>query len=639
MNRPWKVWLAFGLCAFVVFAAMAWISLTALRLDQAQFQAQQQADLEERVRLALWRMDSELSPLMVEESARPWSAYEAFAATERAFTKAGANYSQAKQGDVLVPSPLLAFASSNVLLHFQLTASGQVSSPQVPQGEQRALAETSYTTPAQVAAASARLEAVRRLLAERAPVESQGPQSATVAPISSAEKPARAKLNGDLLLAETSQTQNAGAPEPPQQFLALNNDLRQAEQVQRYRNTAEFASRANVYNRAQQQTVEGNWLVNAPAQAAAQPPATSALAQTPAPGAGIFRPFWLGQTLLLARRVDVGGSFAVQGVWLNWQHLRASLLDSVKDLLPDARLEPVLADNDTHEARRLAALPARLVPGRLPASAAQDWTPVQFSLALAWVCVLLATAAVASLLHGTLSLSERRAAFVSAVTHELRTPLTTFRMYSEMLAEEMVPDPARRKGYLQTLVAEAGRLSHLVENVLAYARLERGSARSRVERVTLAELIQRVRPRLEERATQAGLRLAEDVDEGTTSTLVRVDVSAVEQILFNLVDNACKYAAPDASERVIHLEALPEQGKFALLRVRDHGQGISAAGMRRLFQPFSKSAHEAAHSAPGVGLGLALSRRLSRSLGGDLRLDSPPGGGAAFVLSLPLSAA
>lgn len=72
-----------------------------------------------------------------------------------------------------------------------------------------------------------------------------------------------------------------------------------------------------------------------------------------------------------------------------------------------------------------------------------------------------------------------------------------------------------------------------------------------------------------------------------------------------------------------------------MLRVRDHGQGISAEGARRLFQPFSESAHEAAHSAPGVGLGLALCRRLSRSMGGDLRVGTAGQGGACFVLMLP----
>jgi signal transduction histidine kinase len=282
----------------------------------------------------------------------------------------------------------------------------------------------------------------------------------------------------------------------------------------------------------------------------------------------------------------------------------------------------------------MAALPVRLLTGVLPMESMPFWSPVRLMLAVAWAAVLLAGVAVALLLHGAISLSERRGAFVSAVTHELRTPLTTFKMYSEMLADDMVRDEAKRKSYLSTLCSEANRLSHLVENVLAYARLERGSARSRVERITLGQLIERTRDRLEQRAEQAQMRIVVDADERAANTAVHVDVAAVEQILFNLVDNACKYAAPSATENIIHLEAQPD-GRFAMLRVRDHGRGISDDGAKRLFQPFSKSADEAAHSAPGVGLGLALCRRLSRSIGGDLRLNRSVVSGACFELILP----
>jgi signal transduction histidine kinase len=233
---------------------------------------------------------------------------------------------------------------------------------------------------------------------------------------------------------------------------------------------------------------------------------------------------------------------------------------------------------------------------------------------------------------GALTLSERRGAFVSAVTHELRTPLTTLRMYTEMLAEGMIRDDDKRRSYLATLRAEADRLGHLVENVLAYSRIERGRARGHIVTVPLNELIDRVRQRLSERAEQAGMQLLVEPAEGD-GRIVRADPSAVEQILFNLVDNACKYAA-SAADRTIHLDADGRNGQ-ALIRVRDHGPGISLQDGRRLFRPFCKSAHDAANSAPGVGLGLALSRRLAREMGGDLCLDERPGDGAAFVLTLP----
>jgi len=76
-----------------------------------------------------------------------------------------------------------------------------------------------------------------------------------------------------------------------------------------------------------------------------------------------------------------------------------------------------------------------------------------------------------------------------------------------------------------------------------------------------------------------------------------------------------------------------------MLRVRDHGQGISAYDAQHLFRPFGKSADQAAYSAPGIGLGLALCRRLSRSMGGDLRLDPLVKNGAGFILKLPFAQA
>ena len=227
-------------------------------------------------------------------------------------------------------------------------------------------------------------------------------------------------------------------------------------------------------------------------------------------------------------------------------------------------------------------------------------------------------------------MTERRASFVTAVTHELRTPLTTFRMYAEMLSEGMVADEKQQKHYLATLRSEAERLTHMVENVLAYARLERGRGDGRLETVPVDRLLETIMPRLSERAENAGMELVVAGDGDTMA--VEANVAAVEQILFNLVDNACKYAA-GASDKRIHLEISPDRGK-AELRVRDHGPGISTSIRRRLFRSFSKTADEAACSAPGVGLGLALSRRLARDMGSDLRLEEDTAEGACFVLAL-----
>lgn len=626
MTRPWKIWIVFALCFAVLLAAMGWVSLTTLRLDRAQAEAARQAEMEENVRLALWRMDSSLTSLIVEESARPPSAYYSFYEAPRAYTK---GYAPVKQGDVLVPSPLLAFSSSNVLLHFQFWPDGSLTSPQVPAGTQRDLATRGYTDQAQIEAAATQLARLQKVLNDQASGRAVIYTASGLTDIRSSAMPGTTLRNGDVLINQCApvatnsvrQVDVTSLTQPPQL-----KQPRQSMESQATINSAEWSARAKVSQQAQQQVLSNNKLAvtNGPVLA------NSLVGESP------LRAVWLGSELLLARRLNLEGRFVVQGCWLNWTSLKQSLLADVKDLFPTADLQPAFDPNGDRGARLLAALPVKLVPGDVDIGPVAAWTPVRISMLVAWVCVLLAGVAVAVLLHGAVSLSERRGAFVSAVTHELRTPLTTFKMYSEMLAEGMVPDEAKRKHYFGTLCSEANRLSHLVENVLAYARLERGNARSRVEKLSIRDLVERVKPRLAQRTEQAGMMLMEDVDDGASSTVVRVNVSAVEQILFNLVDNACKYAAPSATEKVLHLEALPD-GEFAMLRVRDHGQGISAEGARRLFRPFSKSAHEAAHTAPGVGLGLALCRRLSRSLGGDLRLDQSVKTGACFELRLPIS--
>ena len=163
----------------------------------------------------------------------------------------------------------------------------------------------------------------------------------------------------------------------------------------------------------------------------------------------------------------------------------------------------------------MAALPIRLVPGAVAVDGEKSWSPLMISLLAAWICLFMTAAAIVGLLWGVMRLSARRASFVTAVTHELRTPLTTFQMYAEMLAEDMVPEESQRKQYLNTLRAEAVRLTHLVENVLAYARLERGRLDRRLETVSLGELIGSMQNRLADRAAQAGMELVVENDENT----------------------------------------------------------------------------------------------------------------------------
>jgi signal transduction histidine kinase len=398
--RPGRVWLVFAACAAALLGAMVWISLTVLRLERAEQQARAQAALEENTRLALWRLDSALIPLLAQE------------------------------GRSEMPP--------EYLLRFQIAPGGEVTSPQA------------------VPALSRRLDSLRATLS-----------------------------GADLAARIPSQP-----PAPrPNVMVAADDQV----SIQKKKNVQEYAAR--------QQSLSNSVL----SQAASAPPALAPRPPTPREGAPAA--LWVGDVLLLARRVGVGDAEYIQGTWLDWPRLRKDLLASIQDLLPDARLEPVTAGARPDEERRLATLPVRLVTGPAPLPESTGPSPVRLSLAGAWAFAFLAALAVAALLRGVVELSERRHVFVSAVTHELRTPLTTFRLYTDMLADGMVTDEARRREYIARLRSEAERLGHLVENVLFYARIESGRGEAARETVDLQALVQEARPRLAERAARADLEM------------------------------------------------------------------------------------------------------------------------------------
>jgi len=620
MNRPWHIWTAFVLCLTVVLVAMGWISVSAWQSDQARVRAQQeraealrqeaemrgQAAWDEKVRVALWRLDSELAPFVAQESIRPYFAYSSFLPIDRAY---GRMFADRGGGDMLIPSPLLSGKSQSIRVHFQFEPDGTLTSPQVPRDDNRELAVSNFIAETTIDEAQSQLNEVAALLdrdrlAALLPDEQPTPEEVYVIP-------PFAQTPGQRV---ASRQQQSDLQRQGRHAVELNN----RSQI--------VANSATIMYENQ----KWNWRNN------------PWLPSTDISGV-LMKPLWVGHQLVLARRVLVGGKEYLQGCLLDWPFIKQWLLENIEDILPEADLEPVPEASAEEEPHMLAALPVRLLPGTRPAEVLMQATPnagregalspIFMTLAIAWTCVLLAAVAVAALVAGVIRLSERRASFVTAVTHELRTPLTTFQMYAEMLSEGMVSDEKQQKHYLGTLRLEALRLAHLVENVLSYARLERGRGHSRLQTVTLERLVEPIAKRLTDRARQAGMELVVENDGQAARAKVRANASASEQILLNLVDNACKYARGAADKR-IHL-AFRHNGSTAEVRLRDHGPGVSPSARRRLFRSFSKSAHEAARTPPGVGLGLALSRRLARDMGGDLRLDEAIGDGACFVLTLP----
>lgn len=616
-RRP-RLWWGFALGAGAVLAALAWASLAVYRLETRNAQNRALAQRQDVIRRALWRVDSQVAPIIALEAARPLSP-----GRDTGFTRSART---------AVPTlPAIDGSQAFADGYFVIDPAGEV-----------------YAT-------DGRTNDIALQLSNPAP--SAQPEAAEPEETRADAEPERP--NAEFDYAAREQVANIAKREP-QQFRQRSPRQQTPTEENAF---AELADSA-IAGRAAERD-EGNGLTGISSLLKAAPSAASDrsiadIGQTVAE--------WVEGTdgsieLVFYRSVRTDEGERAEGVRLDWPGLRDSLVTSVEDLLPGSQLIPargpatVKLERDGN-AYRLATIPALLVPGPFPVTSATSWmTPALWALLVTWVAMLMALVAVGMVLRATLRLSDRRARFVGAVTHELRTPLTTFRLYAQMLAGGMVTEENARREYLGTLERESIRLGEIVENVLEYARLTRrrpGDARPPGERpITPSELLARVRPVLSRRAEQSGMDLIVSIDPSAESgRLVTCDPRSVERILMNLVENACKYAAPhdsdpelatgpesdpDADTR-IHLDLGLSDRALEIL-VSDHGPGVPRRERERVFGEFHRGPGAAEGSRPGLGLGLALSRGLARETGGDLRLVRRRGHGAEFLLTIPLDPA
>jgi signal transduction histidine kinase len=225
------------------------------------------------------------------------------------------------------------------------------------------------------------------------------------------------------------------------------------------------------------------------------------------------------------------------------------------------------------------------------------------------------------------ALSRLRAEFVSSVSHELRTPLTEIRMFAETLRLGRVRSDEERDRSLAIIDKEARRLSHLVENVLQFARGERAHLALALEERPLAPLVREVLDDFAPLVAGGGTRLETSLQEDVRSA---VDPAALRQVLLNLLDNALKYGPPEQAVRI----GLEAEGGRARLTVEDEGPGVPARERTRIFERFRRLDRDRRSAVAGAGIGLAVVRDLVEKHGGRVRVEDGSRGGARFVVEL-----
>jgi signal transduction histidine kinase len=223
----------------------------------------------------------------------------------------------------------------------------------------------------------------------------------------------------------------------------------------------------------------------------------------------------------------------------------------------------------------------------------------------------------------------QKTSFVANVSHEFKTPLTTIRLYSELLEQGRVRDAKQSSDYLRTIGRETERLARLVNNALDFSRLEQGQKKYARERVDLGRDMKRLLETHAPRVGEAGLTLKHMLPSEPVYTVT--DRDAVEQIVLNLVDNACKYGAA-GGEITVSLTSISNGG--VEVHVADRGPGVPTDQSDRIFEKFHRVNDALNAEKTGAGLGLSIARQLARGLGGDLYYQPRTGGGAEFILKL-----
>jgi signal transduction histidine kinase len=258
-----------------------------------------------------------------------------------------------------------------------------------------------------------------------------------------------------------------------------------------------------------------------------------------------------------------------------------------------------------------------------PAAANQIAATIQRSVG-ATVVLLLCAIGIGSWLiwrdlERQVRLARQKTDFVSNVSHELKTPLTSIRIFSELLANN--PDPNRQKRYSEIIMNESSRLTRLINNVLDFARMDRGETKYEKQVFDLNALVRETLTNFRPNLTSEG------IDSHPLPVMGNRD--AIAQVLLNLLSNAEKYG----DGRIEVKTRRPENG-LATVQVSDRGPGVPRGSEEKIFEQFYR-AHDSLNSGiQGAGLGLTLARQIARANGGDVIYEPCPGGGSQFSLTL-----
>jgi signal transduction histidine kinase len=226
--------------------------------------------------------------------------------------------------------------------------------------------------------------------------------------------------------------------------------------------------------------------------------------------------------------------------------------------------------------------------------------------------------------------NQAKSDFLAAMSHELRTPLNAIGGYVDLMDMEIQgPVNAAQRHGLERISTNQRHLLSLINDILAFARLEAGHIEFQIDRINAAAMLESMDPLVAPLAQAEGIAFS--IQECDPELYLYADDERVRQVLLNLVGNAIKFTEVGGW---VTLSCSAVEGGVEIV-VRDNGIGIPPEKQDKIFDPFTQAHRRLDHPQTGVGLGLAISRDLARGMGGELTVESKPGTGSTFTLRLP----
>jgi signal transduction histidine kinase len=234
-------------------------------------------------------------------------------------------------------------------------------------------------------------------------------------------------------------------------------------------------------------------------------------------------------------------------------------------------------------------------------------------------------------LNTELRLNKMKSEFISNVSHELKSPLTSIRLMTEMLHHKRVETEERKSTYYSAMLEESEHLSHLIDNILDFSRIDDGRRKYDFTNLDLDELLMKFLESVRERLPEPDFEIRYNHPEHLP--LIKADKSAILQVFYNLIDNAIKFSG---TSRVIDV-SLSREDYEIVFSVKDYGIGIPVKDQEKIFDRFYRGDEPQKSGIRGSGIGLTIVKQIVEAHGGTIGIESKVGQGSKVTVRIPLS--